>query len=119
MPFGPDLVELVVHVDSDTVGQLGTAAQEEIIVSMPGCHHRPLTFKETAELTFDIGTEAWKTTIPINEYGDEVLEQMAAAMPRDTLRCNGREYHIVAGVRPHNDFSRPFKATIISEKHTG
>lgn len=119
MPFGPDLATLVTHVDSTTVGDLGTYTQTEVTVELPGCHHRPMTYTETAELEFNIGTEVWKTTIPIREYGESVREALLTVQPNDTLRVGGREYNIVTGVRTHKDFSGPFKATIISEKLTG
>lgn len=119
MPFGVDLVTVVLHVDSATAGELGTYPQNEVTLELPGCHHRPMTFAETAELEFNIGTEVWKTTIPIREYSDATLTTLLAVQPNDTLRVDGTEYHVVAGVRPHNDFSGPFKATIVSEKHTG
>lgn len=119
MPFGPDVVTLVTHVDSATVGDLGTYTQEEVTVELTGCHHRPMTFTETAELEFNVGTEVWKTTVPIREYTESVRAALLAGKPNDTLRVNGREYNVVTGVRAHNDFSGPFKATIISEKYTG
>ena len=119
MPFGTQTAELVTHVDSATMGDLGTYVQTEVTVELPGCHHRPMTFTETAELQFNIGTEPWKTTIPIREYPESVRDALATVQPNDTLRVDGREYNIIAGVRVHNDFTGPFKATIISEKHTG
>jgi hypothetical protein len=119
VPFGPDVVTLVTHVDGSTVGELGTYTQTEVTIELPGCHHRPMTFTETAEAEFNIGTEPWKTTVPIREYSESVREALAAAQANDTLRVGGREYNIIAGVRVHSDFSGPFKATIVSEKHTG
>lgn len=119
MPFGTDSVTLVARVDSPTVGELGTYDQTEVTLELPGCHHRPMTFTETAELQFDVGTEVWKTTVPIREYDPSVRAALLAVKPDDRLRVGGVEYNIVAGVRAHNDFSGPFKATIVSNKHTG
>lgn len=119
IPFGPDVVTVVTHADSATPGELGTYTQVEATVDLPGCHHRPLTFAETAELQFNIGTELWRTTIPIGEYTEDKRNAALAVEPGDAIRVHGYEYQVVAGVRPFDDFTRPFKATIISEKHIG
>ena len=119
MPFGPDVVQLVSLTNAAVPGELGTYPKVETIVEAPGCHHRPLTFTETAELEYDIATEMWKTTIPIGEYSDELRGSVLAITAGDRIRVNGNEYQIVGGVRPFNDFSRPFKATIMSKKHIG
>lgn len=119
MPFGSAVVEIVGRSDGATPGALGTYPQVETLVELPGCHHRPLTFSETAELQFDVATEMWRTTIPIGEYGTTALNAVLAIKPGDAIRVNGQEYQIVGGVRPHDDFERPFKATIISKKQIG
>lgn len=119
MPFGNKTVSIVGRSDAPTPGVLGTYPQVEELTAMPGCHHRPLTFKETAELEFDIATEWWKTTIPIGEYSPTLLDKVLAIAPGDAVRVDGVTYEIVGGVRPHNDFTGPFKATIISKKQTG
>jgi hypothetical protein len=109
----------VTHTDSATPGELGTYTQVETIIVMPGCHHRPLTSSEAAELEFNVGTEVWKTTIPIGEYSEELRAAILAVRHDDTIRVHGQEYRIEGGVRPHYDFTHLFKATIISEKHIG
>lgn len=119
MPFGPDTVELVSLTNAATPGELGTYAKVETITEAPGCHHRPLTFSETAELQYDIATEMWRTTIPIGEYSPELRDAVLAITAGDVIRVNGTEYRIVGGVRPFKDFSTLFKATIMSQKHTG
>lgn len=118
MPFGSAIVTLVSYTDGPTPGELGTYPQVESTVDAPGCRHRPLTFKETAELQFDVATEMWKTTIPIGEYGPTLRGQILAAMPDDVIRVGGHQYSIIGGVQPFDDFSGPFKATIYSKKHT-
>jgi hypothetical protein len=112
-------VQAVAHTDAATPGELGTYPQVETLIVMPGCRHRPLTHTEKAELEFNVGTEMWKTTIPIGEYSEELRAAILALQHDDTLRIHGNEYRIEGGVRPHDDFVRPFKATIISEKHIG
>lgn len=112
-------MQAVAHDDSTTPGELGTYPQVETLIVMPGCHHRPLTYAEKVELNFDVATEMWKTTIPIGEYNETLQDVILALEPDDTLRIHGQEYQIDGGVRPHYDFSRLFKATIISKKHIG
>jgi hypothetical protein len=119
MPFGPDVVELVSLTNATVPGELGTYAKIETSTSAPGCHHRPLTFSETAELQYDIATELWRTTIPIGEYSEALRSAVLLITAGDLVRVNGEEYRIVGGVRPFKDFSTLFKATIVSQKHTG
>jgi len=112
-------VTLVSHSDAAIPGELGTYPQEEATYDVTGCHHRPLTFKETAELEFDIATEMWRTTIPIGEYSPSVRDQVLALQPDDVIRVDGVQYSIIGGVRPFKDFTSSFKATIISKRHIG
>lgn len=119
MPFGPDIVELVSLTNAALPGELGTYAKVETITEAPGCHHRPLTFSETAELQYDIATELWRTTIPISEYSPDLRDAVLAISAGDLIRVDGNEYQIVGGVRPFKDFSKLFKATIVSQKHIG
>lgn len=119
MPFGHVTVTFMLHSDAATPGELGTYAQVPTPVDAPGCRHRPLTFRETAELQFDVATELWKTTIPIGEYSSTLRDQIVAAEPDDTIKVNNVEYSIIGGVEPFDDFTTPFKATIISKKHIG
>jgi hypothetical protein len=119
VPFGHVTVTLLLHTSAATPGELGTYAQVEVPVTCPGCRHRPLTFRETAELEFDVATKLWKTTIPIGEYSSALRNQIVAAEPDDTIKVDGIEYSIIGGVEPFDDFTAPFKATIISKKHIG
>jgi hypothetical protein len=112
-------VTFLLHSDGDTPGELGTYPQIPTPVDAPGCRHRPLTFKETAELQFDVATKIWKTTIPIAEYSSALREQIVAAEPDDTIKVDDIEYSIIGGVEPFDDFTAPFKATIYSKKHIG
>jgi hypothetical protein len=119
MPFGPDVVALVSLTNAAVPGELGTYPKVETVTLAPGCHHRPLTFSETAELEYDIATELWRTTIPISEYSDELKQAVLAITADDLIRVDGEEYRIVGGIRPFKDFAKLFKATIVSQKHTG
>jgi len=119
MSFGHITITLVQHVKGSTPGELGTYPVIEQTVDLPGCRHRPLTFKESVELSFDVATQIWKSTIPTHEYDDDLYAKLVAAQPDDTIRVNGIEYDIVAGVECFDDFTKPFKATIYSKRHIG
>lgn len=119
MSFGPDVVELVSLTNAATPGELGTYEKVETTISVPGCHHRPLTFSETAELQYDIATELWKTNIPIGEYSESLREKVLQITAGDVIRVGGQKYQIVGGVRLFKDFSALFKATIVSHKQSG
>lgn len=119
MSFGVDTITLVSFTETGTPGALGTYAMTEVLTDVPGCRHRPLTFKETAEADTDIATEMWKTTIPLFELSSTLLAAVMATEAINQIRVDGVTYHIIGGVRPHKDFTDPFKATIISQKQTG
>ena len=119
MPFGHHTISLVSYVDAALPGELGTYPQVELLTDMPGCRHRPLTFQETAELQFDVGTELWKSTVPIGEYSPTLRAALFAARPDSRIRVGANQYSIIGGVECFDDFSAPFKATIYSKKHIG
>lgn len=119
MPFGHKVVTLVLLSDGPTKGDLGTYEQVETPTDAPGCRHRPLTFKETAELQFDVATEIWKTTLPIGEYSQSLRTAILALRHDDVIRVDGAEYSMIGPVAPYDDFTGPFKATIYSKKHAG
>lgn len=106
----------VSYSDAATPGELGTYPQVETLTAAPGCHHRPLTYREAVELGYDVATEMWKTTIPIGEYTDALRQEIMAAKPDDTIRVDGKQYSIVGGTQPFKDFTGWFKATLISKK---
>lgn len=119
MPFGADTIRLVAYVDGPTPGDLGTYPRVPSYTDLPGCRHRPLTFAETAELTFDVATEYWKSTIPLGEYSAILRNRILALQPDDEINVDGVQYSIVGGVRAFKDFNAWFKATIISKRHIG
>ena len=119
MPFGNQTISFVNRSPSGVPDELGETTLTEVVTNAEGCRHRPLTFTETAELEFDIATEAWKSTIPIGEYDPTLRSQVLSIKSNDIIRVDGQEYQIVGGIRPFNDFTRPFKATLISQKHIG
>lgn len=120
MPFGAQTVTMVDLEKTGSPDELGNFTLAETLTNAPGCRHRPLTFKETAEMQFDIATEYWRTTIPTLEYGSSLLSRVLAIKPNDVIRVGGQDYQIEGGIRHHVDMEgRPFKATIISKKHIG
>ena len=110
-------------VDENTTGtpdELGNLALVETVTTAPGCRHRPLTMKETAELEFDIATEIWKSTIPVGEYAAAVRDAIFAVKANGLIRVDGEDYQIIGGVRHHPDMDgNPFKVTIISQQQHG
>lgn len=119
MSFGTQTLTLVSFAEAGSPGALGTYAMTETLTEVPGCRHRPLTFQETAETDTDIATEMWKTTIPLFELGATLLATVMAIEAINEIRIDGETYEIIGGVRPHEDFTNPFKATIVSQKQTG
>lgn len=120
MSFGGSTIVFRHFVESGSADEYGNYVLVPVDVSAPGCRHRPLTFKETAELQFDIATEMWRSTLPLCEYVDPLLATCLAAQPDDVIVVDGKEYQIIGGVRPHDDMEGvPFKMTIISKKQIG
>lgn len=120
MSFGLDTVTFVHLVESGTEDEFGDKPLVEETINAPGCRHRPLTPKETAEIATNIATELWKTTIPLHEYGTELVSELLSIESDDTIRVDGVTYHIIGGDRPFKDMDTGyFKMTIHSEKRRG
>lgn len=120
MPFGGQTVSFVNRTETGIPDELGNYPLAEITTNAPGCRHRPLSFKETAEYQFDIATQPHKTTIPVGEYSDELRELVLAIKPNDVIEVAGVRYQIIGGIRHHPDMAgRPFKATLISQRQVG
>jgi len=118
--FGNQVITFIARSDTGTAGELGTYAQAETRTSAPGCRHRPLTFAETAELEFNIATEAWRSTVPVGEYSPTLRAAVLATHPDDIIEVDGIRYQVIGGVRHHVDMDgSPFKATVISQKYIG
>ena len=119
MAFGHVTIQAVDRAPGGTPDELGNYVLTETLFDMPGCRHRPLTFQEKIDLQFDIATEMWKSTIPLFEYDSTLQGKVKALGANDVIRVDGNDYQIVGGARPFDDFTRPFKATIISKLQTG
>lgn len=109
------------HLEKSGVpDELGNYELVPVETPAPGCRHRPLTFKETAELEFDIATEFWRSTLPLEEYDSTLIGVIVGTKADAIITVNDEDYQIIGGVRPHDDLEGvPFKATIISKKATG
>lgn len=119
MGFGGSTITLVKFVENTSGGrdELGNYPLEEVTTAAPGCRHRPLTFTEMVEMQFDVATKPWRSTIPLLEYDDDVVDALLALQPQDVVRVDGVEYEIVAGVRHFPDrWGNPFKGTMISQQ---
>lgn len=119
MTFGYQTIQLVDYEPTGTPDELGNYTQAEVVTDAPGCHHRPLNFQEKVDLNYDVATEMWKSTIPLYEYSPTLQSKVTGLEANDVIRVGGQEYQVVGGVRPFSDFTAPFKATIVSTKHTG
>lgn len=119
MPFGHKVIKLIDTVGTGVFDDAGIEQRTEAVTDAPGCRHRPLTFSETAELEFDVATELWKSTIPLFEYSDELQAKVRGLEADKVIRVDGEDYQIVGGVKCHDDFEAPFKATIISKQQHG
>jgi hypothetical protein len=121
--FGGQTITFVDR-DQDKTGEpdeLGHYPLKNTGVDAPGCRHRPMTFKEAMELGYEVGTEVWKSTIPIGEYFSDATKAAAyaavvGAKAADVIVVDGVTYQIDVGVRPHPDMAGiPFTATLISK----
>lgn len=118
--FGSSVVQLTHISYSGAADDLGHQGATETITAAAGCRHRPLTFRETAELEIDIATQPWRTTLPMKNYDAPTLAALLALKNNDVITVDGLTYKIIGGVRPFPDrFGNPFKATIISQIQRG
>jgi hypothetical protein len=117
--FGNQTVQLVDYEPTGEPNELGEYPTTETVTSAPGCHHRPLNFQEKVDLNFDVATEMWKTTIPLHAYDGTLQAKVTGLESNDVIRVDGIEYQVVGGVRPFNDLTAPFKATIVSKRQPG
>lgn len=118
MSFGSQAITFVAFSDTGTPGALGTYPQAESLTVAPGCRHRTLSAKETAEYDIDVATVVWKSTIPVGEYNDTLRAAVLGAKANDEIRVDGDKFKIIGGPQDHQDFSNPFKVTILSQRQS-
>lgn len=106
--FGSQTVTFVTLVGTGVYDEYGFEQTTETEVEVTGCRHRPLSAKEANEALGNVAQQIWKTTAP---------PEAAAVAAKSTgkLRVGGVTYHILGGAQQFEDFSDPFKVTILSE----
>lgn len=109
MSFGSQTASFVtVTEDLDNRDRYNNPLKVRTEIAVTGCRFRPLTAKEKIELG-DIVTDPWKLTAP-------PVAAVVNAQPNDEVKVAGVTYQIVGGVRVFEDFTRPFKVTVICER---
>lgn len=108
MSFGSQTVSFVTVVGTGVYDDLGYETTTETGIPVEGCRHRPLSAKEAAEAFGDVATQVWKTTAPPEAAA-------IAAKSTGTLKEGGRTFHILGGAQLFEDYTDPFKVTILSE----
>lgn len=110
MSFGSQTVAFVTLVGTGEYNDYGDEIITETEVAVAGCRHRPLSAKEAAESFGNVAQQLWQTTAPPEAAA-------IAAASTGKLKVDGTTFHIVGGAQPFEDFSDPFKVTILSEIH--
>lgn len=108
MKLGSQTVAFVTVTGTGVFDDNGFETTTEADVPVEGCHHRPLSAAESAEVLGSVGRQVWKTTAPPEAAA-------IAAKSTGTLKEGGRTFHIIGGAQPFEDFSDAFKCTILSE----
>lgn len=111
--LGGQVVTFVTFTLGDDVDNLGIKSEVPTEVAVSGCHFRPLSASETAQISeIDIATQTWKCTAP----------PVAAALSADAagyLKYGGDTYTIVGGAQPFTDLEgRLVKVTILAQRQT-
>ncbi len=108
MSFGSQTLWFVSLVGTGTFDDFGFEITTEAEVPVEGCRHRPLSAAEAAEAFGNVARQVWKSTCP---------PEAAAVAAKSTGRINvgGQVFHIIGGATAYEDFSDPFKVTIMSE----
>lgn len=110
MTFGSQTVTFIA-VTEGTPDRLGVPAQVRTEHTVTGCRFRPLSAEETVALT-NVATEVWKCTAP-------PVADVLAGKAVDELKVAGVTYQIIGGIKPFEDFTDPFKVTVLCHKQTG
>lgn len=106
--FGSQTVAFVTVTGTGVFDDNGFETTAPTDVPVEGCRHRPLSASEASEVLGDVGRQVWKTTAPPEAAA-------IAAKSTGTLKVDGKTFHIVGGTQTFEDYSEPFKCTILSE----
>lgn len=108
MSFGSRTLTFVSLVGTGTYDDYGIEITTETEVPVYGCRHRPLSAAEAAEAFGNVARQVWKSTCP---------PEAAAVAAKSTgrIKFGGQVFHIIGGATPFEDFTDPFKCTIMSE----
>lgn len=108
MSFGSQTVTFTTLVGTGVYDADGIEATTPTPVAVKGCRHRPLKAEETPVWLTNLATQIWKTTAP---------PEAAAVAAKSTgrLTVDGVTYEIIGGAQPFEDFTSPFKVTILSK----
>lgn len=116
MSAGNQTLTFVVFANTGTKGRLGTYPQGPSPTDVPGCHHRPLSFKEAAEYDLNTSTQVWKTTVILSSLTDPQRAAVLALEPDGEIRDGDVPFKVIAGPQVFNDMGAPFKVTILSQR---
>lgn len=108
MTFGSQTVTFTTLTGTGDYDADGLEVMTPTPVSVKGCRHRPLKADEMPVWLTNLGTQVWKTTAP---------PEAAAVAAKSTgrLAVDGVTYEIIGGAQPFEDFTDPFKVTILSK----
>lgn len=108
MTFGSQTVTFTTLVGTGVYDADGVEITTQVDVPVAGCRHRPLKADETPQYLTNLATQIWKTTAP---------PEAAAAAAKSTgrLTVDAVTYEILGGAQPFEDFTDPFKCTILSK----
>lgn len=109
--FGSQTVTFVTVTGTGVFNDYGEEGTTSADVDVTGCRHRPLSAAEATEAFGNVGRQVWKTTAPPEAAA-------VAALSTGTLKEGGRTFAILGGAQPFEDYSDPFKVTILSEIQT-
>lgn len=109
MSFGDQVVALVAVTQSGTPGRLGVKPEARSVSRISGCHFRPMSIAEVAEIGYDVADEVWKLTAPPGvaaDANDEVLFD-GSAHPEllAEAAAHPHTFHVTSRSQPKSDLS--------------
>jgi hypothetical protein len=108
MSFGNQTLVFTVTTGTGEYDDFGAEIVTETTESAHGCRNRPLSAAEAAEAYGDVARQVWRATCPPSAA-------VTAAKSTGKFTEGGREFHIIGGPKPFQNFSAAVKVTIDSE----